>query len=108
MPPWGPLVGNTDPAEALVLSNLMTLLGLEGNEAGFLVSMVIELYEKGVLTKEDTGGLELKWGNAEGHTDIAGADSSPGGRLCGHAGGGHQTCREIAWGRKPRIAAFIP
>ncbi|HLC22958.1 MAG TPA: aldehyde ferredoxin oxidoreductase C-terminal domain-containing protein, partial [Dehalococcoidia bacterium] len=60
---WGPLVGNTDPAEALVLSNLLTLLGLEGNEAGFLVSMVIELYEKGVLTQDDTEGLELKWGN---------------------------------------------
>jgi aldehyde:ferredoxin oxidoreductase len=60
---WGPLVGNTDPAETLVMSNLMTLLGMEGNEAGFLTAMVIELYEKGVLTKEDTGGLELKWGN---------------------------------------------
>ena len=59
----GPLVGNTDPAEVLVLSNLMTLLGLEGNEAGFIISMLIELYEKGVLTKEDTGGLELTWGN---------------------------------------------
>jgi len=60
---WGPLVGNTDPAETLVMSNLLTLLGLEGNEAGFITSMVIELYEKGVLTKEDTGGLELTWGN---------------------------------------------
>jgi aldehyde:ferredoxin oxidoreductase len=60
---WGPLVGNTDPAETLVMSNLLTLLGLEGNEAGFIVSMAIELYEKGMLTKEDTGGLELTWGN---------------------------------------------
>ncbi len=60
---WGPLVGNTDPVETLVLSNLLTLLGLEGNEAGFLVSMVIELYEKGVLKKEETDGLELKWGD---------------------------------------------
>ncbi len=60
---WGPLVGNTDPAETLVMSNLLTLLGLEGNEASFIISMLIELYEKGVLTKEDTGGLELKWGN---------------------------------------------
>ena len=59
----GPLVGNTDPAETLVLANLMTLLGLEGNESGFLIAMLIELYEKGVLTKEDTEGLELKWGN---------------------------------------------
>jgi aldehyde:ferredoxin oxidoreductase len=60
---WGPLVGNTDPVEAMALSNLLTLLGLEGNEAGFLVSLVIELYEKGVLKREDTDGLELKWGN---------------------------------------------
>jgi len=60
---WGPLVGNTDPAETLVMSNLLTLLGLEGNEASFVVAMAIELYEKGILTKEDTGGLELKWGN---------------------------------------------
>ncbi len=60
---WGPLVGNTDPAETLVMSNLMTLLGLEGNEASFVTAMVIELYEKGILTKEDTEGLELTWGN---------------------------------------------
>ncbi|MFC1898717.1 aldehyde ferredoxin oxidoreductase family protein [Chloroflexota bacterium] len=59
----GPLIGNEDPAEALVLANLLTLLGLEGNEAGFLTSMLIELYEKGVLTTEETDGLELKWGN---------------------------------------------
>ncbi len=59
----GPLVGNTDAAEIFATSHLLTLLGLEGNEAGFLVSMVIELYEKGVLSEEDTGGLDLKWGN---------------------------------------------
>ncbi|MFA7248161.1 MAG: aldehyde ferredoxin oxidoreductase C-terminal domain-containing protein [Dehalococcoidia bacterium] len=60
---WGPLVGNGDPAETLILANLNTRLGLESNEAGFLLSMVIELYEKGELSPEDTGGLELKWGN---------------------------------------------
>ncbi|MFC1932103.1 aldehyde ferredoxin oxidoreductase family protein [Chloroflexota bacterium] len=62
---WGPLVGNTDPAETLFLANLLTLLGLEGNEAGFLVSMVIELYEKGILTQEKTEGLDLRWGNTK-------------------------------------------
>ena len=59
----GPLVGNTDPAETLVLANLNTRLGLESNEAGFLISMVIELYEKGELSLDDTDGLELTWGN---------------------------------------------
>ncbi len=61
---WGPLVGNTDPADTLFLSNLVTKLGLEGNEAGFLVSMVIDLYEQEAISREDTGGLELRWGNA--------------------------------------------
>ncbi|MFH0768654.1 MAG: aldehyde ferredoxin oxidoreductase C-terminal domain-containing protein [Chloroflexota bacterium] len=59
----GPLVGNTDPAEAVAMAHLFTQLGLEGNESGFLFSMVIELYEKGLLKQEDTGGLDLKWGN---------------------------------------------
>ena len=27
--------------------------------------MVIELYEKGFLTKGDTGGVELSWGNSQ-------------------------------------------
>jgi aldehyde:ferredoxin oxidoreductase len=59
----GPTIGVTDPDATLVLANLLTRLGLEGNEAGFLVSMVIELYESGKLKKEDTDGLELTWGN---------------------------------------------
>lgn len=62
---WGPLVGITDPAETLYLNNLVTRLGLEGNEAGFLVSMVQDLYEQEALSTADTGGLELRWGNAE-------------------------------------------
>ena len=59
----GPTIGVTDPDATLVLANLLTLLGLEGNEAGFLVSMVIDMYESGKLKKEDTDGLELTWGN---------------------------------------------
>ncbi len=61
----GNLVGNVDPAETLMLNHLLTLLGLEGNEAGFVVSMVIELYEKGVLTQEQTEGLDLRWGKTD-------------------------------------------
>lgn len=62
---WGPLIGNTDPAECLMLGNLCTRLGLEGNEAGFLASMVLELYEKEALSTRDAEGLELRWGNAQ-------------------------------------------
>ena len=61
---WGPLIGNTDPAECLMLGHMCTRLGLESNEAGFLVSMIMELYEKEVLSTQATEGLEMRWGNA--------------------------------------------
>ncbi|MBN2063007.1 MAG: aldehyde ferredoxin oxidoreductase family protein [Deltaproteobacteria bacterium] len=32
---------------------------------GSTIAFAMECYEKGLLTKEDTGGLELKWGNSE-------------------------------------------
>ena len=62
---WGPQVGNTDPAGAAVLSKEVDRLGVDSNEAGWLMGWVIECYEKGILTKEDTGGLEMTWGNVE-------------------------------------------
>ena len=62
---WGPQVGNTDPAGAAVLSKEVDRLGVDTNEAGWLLGWVIECYERGILTKEDTGGLEMTWGNVE-------------------------------------------
>lgn len=62
---WGPLTGNKDVAAAFVLSNTVDLLGLENNEAGWVVGWAMEAYEKGVLTREDLNGLDLTWGNVE-------------------------------------------
>jgi aldehyde:ferredoxin oxidoreductase len=62
---WGPLVGNSEVAGAAVLSNETDRLGLENNEAGWVISWVIECYEKGILTGQDTDGLEMTWGNVD-------------------------------------------
>ena len=62
---WGPLTGNDDVATTIAISNLVDRLGLDTNEAGFLISMVMECYEKAILTKEDLDGLEMTWGNTE-------------------------------------------
>ncbi|MHB1159632.1 MAG: aldehyde ferredoxin oxidoreductase family protein, partial [Chloroflexota bacterium] len=62
---WGSQVGNTDPAGAVVLSKDVDGLGMDTNEAGWLIGWVIECYEKGVFTREDTDGLEMTWGNVE-------------------------------------------
>ncbi|MDO8673967.1 MAG: aldehyde ferredoxin oxidoreductase C-terminal domain-containing protein [Dehalococcoidia bacterium] len=60
---WGCLTGQTDPVAAVVLSNDVDRLGMDTNEAGWIMAWVIECYEKGLLTKKDTDGLEMTWGN---------------------------------------------
>jgi len=42
-------------------------LGLDTISAGNVTALAIDLYEKGVITKKDTGGLELKWGKEEAY-----------------------------------------
>ena len=55
----------SDP-ETVVESWLLTnRLGLDGDYVAAGLSWVFELYEKGIITKEDTDGLELDWGNSE-------------------------------------------
>lgn len=40
-------------------------LGLDSISAGVTIGFAMELFEKGILTKEDTGGLDLSFGNGE-------------------------------------------
>lgn len=61
----GPNLMNYDVPAVFVLSNEVDRLGFDLNEAGWLMSFVVDCYERGIITKEDTDGLEMKWGNAE-------------------------------------------
>jgi len=62
---FGPLIGNTDVDEAIVLANECDRLGFENNEMGWLMAFVMECYEKGVLSQERLDGLDMRWGNVE-------------------------------------------
>jgi aldehyde:ferredoxin oxidoreductase len=62
---WGSLIGQTDVGAAVMLNDVNDRMGMDLNEAGLLIALVMEGYEKGVLNKNDTGGLEMTWGNAE-------------------------------------------
>ena len=61
----GPLIGQTDPQAAIVLADTNDRLGMDVNEMGWLLAMAMECYERGIITKNDTDGIELTWGNAE-------------------------------------------
>jgi len=62
---FGPVIGNTDVEAAIVLANECDRLGFENNEMGWLMGLVMECYEKGVLSRERLDGLDMSWGNVE-------------------------------------------
>ncbi|MBA7625008.1 putative oxidoreductase YdhV [subsurface metagenome] len=62
---WGPTIGQTDVTAAMMLSYEVDRLGVDTNEAGWVIGFVMECYEKGILSQEDCDGLEMTWGNVE-------------------------------------------
>jgi aldehyde:ferredoxin oxidoreductase len=58
-------VGIDDVTTSIVLNDEVDCLGLDINEAGWVISWVMECYEKGILKKGDTDGLEMTWGDGE-------------------------------------------
>ncbi len=62
---YGSLLLNNNLASICKANHLCNEYSIDTIEAGTVIAMAIECYENGILTKEDTGGLELTWGNAE-------------------------------------------
>ncbi|GAG27855.1 unnamed protein product, partial [marine sediment metagenome] len=62
---FGALLLN-DNLEAIIQADqLCNRYGMDTISTGASIALAMEAYEKGLLTAEDTGGLELEWGNAE-------------------------------------------
>jgi aldehyde:ferredoxin oxidoreductase len=54
-----------NPQASLKFHLLANQLGLDADAAAVVLAWAFECYEKGLLTKEDTDGLELNWGNED-------------------------------------------
>ncbi|MBF0226252.1 MAG: aldehyde ferredoxin oxidoreductase family protein [Desulfobacterales bacterium] len=61
----GGLCMNEDVDSIFYLNEVLNRAGMDTISAGTTVAFAIECYENGILTKEDTDGLELKWGNTD-------------------------------------------
>ena len=66
----GSMIGNPEPGAAMMLANQWDLVGCDGNEGSWLTAFAIECFERGILTLQDTDGLELRWGNAEAINEL--------------------------------------
>ena len=61
---FGPNLG-IDKVEAIIrLNNICNDLGLDTSSTGSALSWAFELYQRGIINKSHTGGLELLWGDA--------------------------------------------
>jgi aldehyde:ferredoxin oxidoreductase len=56
-------IDNTNIQAAIYAHLLTNQLGLDGDNAAQAISWAFECYEKGLITKKETDGLELVWGN---------------------------------------------
>ncbi|MCK4424124.1 aldehyde ferredoxin oxidoreductase [Candidatus Bathyarchaeota archaeon] len=67
----GTNLGIFTPEANVFLASLIDDLGLCGIQTGNLLGFAAELFQRGILTKEDLNGLELKWGDAEAFAALA-------------------------------------
>ncbi len=56
---------NEDRDSIFYMNELLNRAGMDTISAGHVAAFAIECYEKGILSKDDTGGLELTWGNTQ-------------------------------------------
>jgi aldehyde:ferredoxin oxidoreductase len=60
---FGACCGNTNTESINAANDICNSYGLDTISAGTVISFAIELYENGIITKKDTYGIDLKWGN---------------------------------------------
>ena len=61
----GPLIGIFDYPQLFHISNIANRMGFDCITFGWIVAMAMECFQRGIITKEDTWGMELNWGDVE-------------------------------------------
>ncbi len=61
----GPVLGIADLDAVLAINHRLNRLGIDSCTTGNLIAAAIELFQRGVITEKDTGGLRLSWGDAD-------------------------------------------
>jgi aldehyde:ferredoxin oxidoreductase len=56
-------LANTDQGALIMADSICDKLGMDTIGAGNAIGFACELFERGIITKKDTDGLDLSWGN---------------------------------------------
>jgi aldehyde:ferredoxin oxidoreductase len=60
---FGPMCLNNNPESITMANDICNRYGIDTISAGTTIAFAIECYENGLVSKADTDGLELTWGN---------------------------------------------
>jgi aldehyde:ferredoxin oxidoreductase len=61
----GSKCGLSDLDALVFLDNLCSRLGIDSISAGNAIAFAMDIFERGIISLEDTGGLDLSWGNGD-------------------------------------------
>lgn len=64
------IIGVDDPGAIVIMTDLYDGMGLESGQFGSILGALYQAYNDGVLTREDTDGLDLTWGNWEAAMEL--------------------------------------
>jgi len=67
---FGSGVGNANLAALLKANDLANRYGLDTIDTGGVIAFAMELYQRGLLTRQETDGLDLTWGNYHAMLDL--------------------------------------
>jgi aldehyde:ferredoxin oxidoreductase len=67
---FGTLCLNSNAESLNMINHLCNNYGLDTISGGTVIAFAIECYENGILTKADTDGIELTWGNHRAIVDM--------------------------------------
>jgi aldehyde:ferredoxin oxidoreductase len=62
---FGPNIGIDRVESVIRLNNICNDLGFDTASTGSTIAWAMELYQRGIIDRQKTGGLDLTWGNAE-------------------------------------------
>ena len=61
---FGSLLLNADVGSIIQANSICNRMGLDTISAGSVIAWAMDCYARGILTRDDTDGIELTWGNA--------------------------------------------
>jgi len=67
---FGTMCLNNNSESIAMANHICNSYGLDTISAGCIIAFAIECYENGIITKKDTGGIELTWGNHQAIIDM--------------------------------------